>query len=204
MAFIPTPGAVRVDIKFDYGGQECHNVIWCGRDTEWTQTQREDLAEAIETWWSSSGKPGSTAGYTLQQITVTNQDADNAPSTTRVVSPAIPGTGGSAGMPGNVALCATLRTENRGRSYRGRFYWGGQDESKQLTANTATAAHIANIIAFLNNLNAAIAALGAIWVIVSKYHNKIARATGVKTPVTAISVNDVYDSQRRRLPGRGV
>ncbi len=201
--FIPTPGAVRVDIKFDYDGQEVHNVIWCHRDTEWTEEQRTALANAVKDWWSASGRGGSTSAMVLNQITVTNQDSDSAPSTVLVVSPTIAGTAGSAGLPANVALVGTLRTANRGRSYRGRFYWGGMDATKQLTSSTATAAFIANIVTFLNALRDAITALGAVWVVVSKFHNKVARVAGVATPITAVSVNNVFDSQRRRLPGRG-
>lgn len=204
MAFIPTPGAVRADMQFDYGGQQVHNVIWCSRDSAWTEAEREGLAAALSTWWSSSGKSEFTAGLALNQITVVNQDTDNAPSSVLVVSPAVPGTGGTGGLPGNVALCATLRTDLRGRSYRGRMYLGGQDASDQLTANTFTTTHVANLIAILNNLKDAISALGALWVVVSKFHNLIARSNGVKTPITAISIDNVADSQRRRLPGRGV
>lgn len=204
MAFIPAPNCTRTDIQFDFEGQQLHNVIWVQWPAPATQTQRENLNTAIRDWWSASGKGGSTAAMTLRQITTVNQDADNDPSSTLIVSPAIAGTAGSSGLPGNVALCATLRTANRGRSYRGRFYWGGLDSSKLLTADTFTTTHVANVVTFLNALRDAITALSAVWVIVSKFHLKLPRTTAVATPINAIAVDQVADSQRRRLPGRGV
>lgn len=204
MAFIPTPGAVRVDIQFVAAGQQLHNVIWCYRDVAWTEAQRQGLADAIEAWWGASAKQYFPSTTALSQITVVNQEASNSPATTSIVSPAVPGTSAGGALQNNVAACATLRTENRGRSFRGRMYLGQVSASSVVDAISMSAAWVANIVSMLTALKTAIEGVGALWVIVSKYANKLPRAAGLKTEITAISADQYYDSQRRRLGLRGV
>lgn len=204
MAFIPTPGAVRVDIQFTATGQQLHNVIWCYRDSAWTEAQRQALADAIAAWWGASAKQYFPTTTALTQVTVVNQEASNSPATTLVVSPAVPGTSAGGALQNNVSTCATLRTENRGRSFRGRMYLGQVSASSVVDAISMSAGWVANIVTMLSALKTAIEALGALWVVVSHYTNKIPRAAGLKTEITAISADQYYDSQRRRLGLRGV
>lgn len=204
MGFIPTVGAVRVDIQCIDAGQQIHNVIWATREAAWTDVERAALASAIETWWTTSIAPLLRGACLLTQITVVNQDTQNAPSTVRVVNPQISGTDSGADAPLHMACCATLRTELRGRNYRGRFYLGGIGGSKLLDQIKFTTTFVSNVITAMTALKTVIDGLGAIWVVVSHYLNKTARANGVKTPITAVSVDQYVDSQRRRLGLRGV
>lgn len=204
MAFIPTAGAVRVDIQYTQQGQQIHNVIWVTREANWTGAERTALNNAIVAWWNTSAKQYFDADIALQQVTSVNQESDNAPSTTTVVSPVVPGTIGTPPTATNAALCATLRTDNRGRSYRGRMYLGGLPSASLSSAILWGTTTIANILTALSALKTAIEALGAIWVVVSHYTNKAPRAQGLKTPITAIAADQYVDSQRRRLGLRGV
>lgn len=204
MAFIPTAGAVRVDIEFVLAQQQVHNIIWCSRDAAWTQAEREGLADAIKTWWDTGAKVAFSSQIALTRITVVNQDTANAPSSTLVVSPPIAGGGGAVSAPNNAACVATLRTDLRGRNYRGRMYFGGIPTGSITDSITLLLAFTTSLITQLGNLKTAIEALGAIWVVVSKFVNKLPRASGLKTPVSAITVDQYIDSQRRRLGGRGV
>lgn len=204
MTFIPTPGCVRTDIQFSLAGQQVHNIIWCSREANWTQAEREALNSAIEAWWTATARGTFSTQLALVQITTVNQEAANAPSSTLVVSPASPGTGGATVVPNNVAACATLRTDLRGRSYRGRMYLAAALDTARLNSIQWTTAYIAQIITILGALKTAIEALGAVWVVVSKFTNKVPRASGLKTPITAVSCDQYMDSQRRRLGLRGV
>lgn len=202
--FIPTAGAVRVDIQFIQGAQQIHNVIWCTREAAWTQAEREALADAIKTWWDTSAKTYFRGDFGLQMITVVNQDTQNAPSTQLVVSPVIYGGASGTSLPNHTAAVATLRTEFRGRSYRGRMYLGGIPASAINDTITFTTTFIANVLTALAALKTAIEALGAVWAVVSHFTNKLPRASGLKTPISAISMDSYIDSQRRRLGLRGV
>lgn len=204
MQFIPTAGAVRTDIQYSLAGQQVHNVIWCSRDAAWTQAQREALNDAIAAWWNVTAKTLRNQAMSLVQITTVNQDTQNAPSSTLVLAPPVPGVGLGTPLPNNAALCATLRTDLRGRSYRGRQYLAGYQTTAMADAVTWITMIIADAITALGALKTAIDALGAVWVVVSHFTNKVARAQGLKTPITAVSVDAYIDSQRRRLGLRGV
>ena len=204
MSFIPTPNCVRTSIIYDYAGQQVINTLWAQRDAPWTQAQRDDLNAAIQNWWSGTGKANFVAALSLRQVTTVNQDASNSPSSTLIVSPIIPGSAAGAGTANNVALCATLRTAARGRSYRGRMYFAAFPPTGVQDTITATTNMLASLATIINALNTAITALGAVWVVVSKWSNKVQRGAGLPTPVTAFSIDQYWDSQRRRLGLRGV
>jgi len=203
MSFVPTPGAVRVDIQYVMSGQQVHNIIWCSRDAAWTSTEREALASAISTWWTAQ-KSNFTSSMALSQITVVNQEANNSPSSTLIISPPEAGTGAGIPPSNGTALVATLRTDLRGRNYRGRMYIAGARTADMQDSLQTTTAHVAALLAALAALKTAIEGLGALWVVVSTWVNKVRRANGLKTPITAISMDTYWDSQRRRLAGRGV
>lgn len=203
MAFIPTPNTARVDMQFVYGGQQIHNVIMVQGASPFTQSDRDNLDTAIEGWWTSSAKSYFANSFGLAQITITNQDSDAAPSTVYFVNPIVYGTGGSGGVTNSTALCVSLRTNSRGRSYRGRMYLGGMLTSNLQDTVSFILGLLPSIITVLQALNTAIAGLSKVWVIVSKQHNLVTRVAGVATPITGFSVDQYIDSQRRRLALRG-
>lgn len=204
MTFIPTAGAVRVDIQYALAGQQVHNVIWCSRASDWTAEQREDLAEAIKDWWDVTMKAYFASAIALNTITVVNQESANAPSSVLVVSPPIAGTPTAGSLPNNASMCVTLRTALRGRNYRGRMYLAGNTNTQIDSSITFVLSTVTNILNGLIALKTAIEALGAVWVVVSKYLNHSPRAAGLKTPITALAADTYIDSQRRRLGLRGV
>lgn len=203
MTFVPTPGAVRTDMQFTMSGQQIHNVFWFARNESWTEEQREALNTALAAWWDTNKSYFSTS-MGLVQITTVNQESASAPSSTLVVSPIVYGTTSGGSMPNNVATCVTLRTDLRGRSYRGRTYLAGMPKATQLDEVLFTTQWIANAVIVLTALKDAIEALGAVWVVVSKVVLGLQRAAGLKTPITAIAADQYIDSQRRRLGLRGV
>ena len=204
MAFIPTIGAVRTDMQFTLAGQQVHNILWFSRNANWTQSEREALNTALAAWWSGGGNVGHVDDMSLTQITTVNQEAANAPSSTLIVSPPVAGTNSSAPLPNNAAACATLRTDLRGRSYRGRVYLSGIPGTYQQDPITFTTAFLTQMLSTLAALKTAIEALGAVWVVVSHWSNKAPRTAGLKTPITAVAMDQYIDSQRRRLGLRGV
>jgi hypothetical protein len=109
--------------------------------------------------------------------------------------------GGESGdvLPVSAALVLTLRTEKRGRSYRGRLYLAGFGEDHWEGANydgALTGALLTDFAAFETAVNAA----GWTWVVASYYNNGSARSAAIGTTVS----NYVFRSaqagtQRRRL-----
>jgi hypothetical protein len=115
-----------------------------------------------------------------------------------------PGSLGDPALPNNVTVAASLRSNLTGRSARGRWYWQGLTEP-QVTGNAIAAGVLTSIDAALTNLQSSIDGAGFAWVIVSFFTNNAPRVGGPVyfTVVDIVFVDDVVDSQRRRLPGRG-
>jgi len=205
MDFIPAAGVVKTAMQFSLAGQEAIWTFHFKRTTPWTQLEREALNDALAGWWTSAMKIYMNANIGLVSITTTNLDTQEAPSSVKIISPAEVGTLSSgAAASNNIAMCATLRTALRGRSYRGRLFLGGFGVAQLQDALTFTSSALAVIGAALASLKAAVEALGAVWVVLSKWHNGSARTTAVATPITAIAIDQYIDSQRRRLGMRGV
>jgi hypothetical protein len=118
-------------------------------------------------------------------------------------SSAIAGDLTGEGLPANVALCISFRTPARGRSYRGRNYVAGISEGDSLNSQVingigeALRAGYADIVNYISTTTAD-------HVVVSRFTSGQPRTVGVATQVTSyVLVDTVFDSQRRRLPGRG-
>ena len=118
------------------------------------------------------------------------------------------GTGGGESLPPEVALAATLRTAQAGRGFRGRVYLPGFATGALNTDGTATIGAIGAALAFVQHVQAAMAAsgltLGVAQPARAAYTSPktgaafAARAANI-IDVTSIVVRDgVFDSQRRR------
>lgn len=102
---------------------------------------------------------------------------------------------GSAGidsLPANVALVVTLRTANRGRSYRGRTYQTPFNENANDAGGTPSAPTVAGTATQWTNFLTSLAGSGLSLVVASYFH-------ALATDVTTCTVDSRWDSQRRRL-----
>lgn len=117
-----------------------------------------------------------------------------------VVGDYIGGTGDGAGgpLPIGDACVLTLRTDKRGRSYRGRVFISGLAEADCLDSKVSPAA-IADIEAWGNALKAEVLTHGWEWCVASAQLDGVERPVGVLTPIESVEVrNDTFASQRRR------
>lgn len=97
-----------------------------------------------------------------------------------------------------VALCATLRTSLRGRSYRGRFYFAGLTDG-QLQDNMWSQNACDDVVALLTAIKNGAAGVGWTMAVLSRYHNHVKLTTAAAQPVTSIEVRSrIAASQRRR------
>jgi len=95
-------------------------------------------------------------------------------------------------LPAQNALVATLRTANRGRSYRGRVYESAHNEGDNQGVGAPSALLVAGVATQWNALLTALVGSG-VSLVVASYHLVLA------TNVTAVSVDGRWDTQRRRL-----
>jgi hypothetical protein len=129
-----------------------------------------------------------TTAASIQQIRYTPLDGSSA---TTVLGHVIPGTTVGDSLPGGVALVVTLRTGLRGRSFRGRVYQAPFNEGVNTAGGVPGAASVTAVLVQWQQHLTALLATG-VSLVVASY--KLA----VATDVASISVDGVWDSQRRR------
>lgn len=203
MPFIPVENTAMVEIRGTIALQKVENTLYFEKSSAFGTADLEALGDAIIDWWTTNLSGVVSSQYQLREVYVTDLTTDTSAAVTRVPDPDVFGTVGGEIMPLNVSWALSFRTAFRGRSFRGRNYFCGfvTDQISSNTVNNDTVIAIKN--AYLA-LFATATDAGVTWVIASRFHNKAPRTAGVTAPVIAIvAVDNVVDSQRRRLPGRG-
>ena len=203
MAFIPTPNVVKVDLTYNWNGQICQNVLHYDAGEAIIGDDLAPLAAALVAKMTGSYWTIVSDQCSLYEMTLTLQDSvSSAALVTSVGLPKV-GTNASPSMPNNVSLCITKRTAKRGRSYRGRLYHVGLCENS-VTGNNVATAHATIIKDYWATwLSVSFAPKNANMVVLSYQNNGLPRLEGEPTWIQGFTTDEVVDSQRRRLPGRG-
>lgn len=204
MAFIPTPNGVKVVLHMTWNSQQVKNTLWFHKSVlaPYTAAERATLITDLTTWWNNHQKTSISSAVALNAIEVINQDSQSSPSTLTVFTPPIAGTGGAA-VPLNVSLTASLRTSLRGRNFRGRIFMPGLQTGNLVDQGTYSVAGASGIATTVGKLLDPLVITNSILAVASHFFNKAPRAQGVMNDVTAIVVETLLDSMRRRLIGRG-
>lgn len=202
MAFIPAANTVRVVIEGLLDGQEIANVFHVDVGASVTTGDMNDIIDEFETWLTAELLPNLSDDYEVTAITARDLTTVTGALIERPQDPFLAGGQAAGSLPNNVALCATWFTAQAGRSYRGRTYIPAVDETNvtlSRIASVTAAAFATAMIELVNQLTVA----GYTLVVASFFSNLVPRVAAVLTPIIAVGVNTVMDSQRRRLPGRG-
>ena len=210
MPFVPVPDSVEVEMRMLLDAQHIENTLYFNQVGGWTIADMTALANALLIWWTTQYSDQASVQLSLNEIKVTDLSSATA-STVTVPAPTPHPVGSDAfqALPNNCTVCVSIRTNLRGRSFRGRNYYAGISENV-VDQNTVQAAALAVILAAYNGLFTVASTLGVDWVVVSRFSGvdaagkPIPRTTGISTLVASVAIVDpVIDSQRRRLPGRG-
>jgi len=204
MAFVPVADTVLAELRFDYFGQKIENTLYFRKIGGSSVAQAIGLMNDLEVWWTSLLSVYLSGDISLRELNVTDLSSASGYSVSQAAPTPNP-TGGiaAAGLPGNVALCVSFRTPNRGRSFRGRNYVAGLAETS-VTGNTLDATRVAGILGSYQGIPSSIVSSAWDWVVVSRFTGGAPRVAGLATDVTSVVVvDDFVDSQRRRLTGRG-
>lgn len=201
--YVPAPDTLQANVRFTTAGQLWENVFHFrygtlgfsdGCDTAYTA--------ALEPWWLIL-RDALSVGTAHREVYFVDLAAQNGFTNTYGAFQTPQGVVNTSPAPNNVASCVTLRTDLRGRAYRGRSYVGGialgSIDNQNLT--TLAAGYILQAYEALRDGGQA---NNVPLVIVSRQLNGVPRTVAAVTPVTDVVLRDtVLDSQRRRLPGRG-
>lgn len=197
MAFVPVPHGARAVLNFALGSQAFSNVLHFtkpGFDTD----DMDQLADLLDAKILSDFIPILSNDCTYVNVTVYDvrtidgqvvTNSDNAGN----------GTDANDVLPLNAALCVTLRTNDRGRSARGRMYLSGLSK-----INTYNGAFLASVISAAEDYVTAIrtnaAAAGWTLVIASFQEDGVLLEIANTRAVTSHLVRSgEATSQRRRV-----
>lgn len=205
MAFIPVPTVASVRLVGRIDGQTTNNTLYfASENPPITLDQLQALADAIGNWYTTTVLTFLSNSYTFEIAYARDLTTQAGFQTYNNVGGGGGGIGG-AFAPNNVAPVVTFRSAIAGRSGRGRNY---------VPAVPMTAIDGNRLESFwMTDIQAAYASIlpdgslkpeGWTWVVVSRYEGGAPRPAGVASAVIQCGfTDDVVDSQRRRLPGRG-
>jgi hypothetical protein len=204
MPFVPAPNIVKLEIRATKAGQKIENRLHINCFHTPTMADFSAIHSIVVTSVTSAWLPQLPGDVTLVSNFFQSLQEENG---IQLEAPYSAGTiGTQAGQPGpnQNTICVSLRSGAAGRSARGRLYWLGLSE-EQYTGNLIDASDLTAIVGAVDNLRAQLIAGGYHIMIVSYIHNGVPRPGG---PVyfdvlSVLAVDNVIDSQRRRMPGHG-
>ena len=146
-------------------------------------------------WWLNSYRLAVPNNIVGQDITVTKLDPSDPLQNTTFI--AAPGTGGATAYPADVTAAVSWRTGLAGRKYRGRFYdfsivQGNANQNDTMVGTLISA--LTAVGQYLLNHYTSAALKGVV------FH----RPTDTYTDISTVIVDQLVDSMRNRLAGRGI
>jgi hypothetical protein len=167
----------------------------------YSQADIDDLADAVDDWFSGDILP-----FLSIDATYVNTHVRGLASSIDLEADNNDGTGvggeGAEPQPNNVSWVVSFRTGQTGRSARGRMYmWGTALSWYQANEDLVIGATADSIIAAVDNLPAAVAAVGWEHVILSRFSSGVQRTpNALVIPVTQYLYTDLrVDTRRSRL-----
>ena len=205
MAFIPVANVVQVQLFGREDGQTTVNDLYFILGVGGiTPVNMGALLDAVCAWYAGSIAPRLSSAWSFERGHAQDLSAPNSISLDNALHTAVGGVGG-APAPNNVSFAISFRTRFSGRSFRGRNYLPGIPLF-DITGNTMNVEPIGQFLAAYEELlpGGGVLPAGWAWVVVSRFTAGAPRAAGLATNVEAVIATDnVLDSERRRLPGRG-
>ena len=214
MPFIPAPaGTYRSVFQQNLQGQEIINVLHVETDGGvLTLADMQDLVDSLALLWSTTVSDNVSDELTLEQVILTDVEVANG---RQVASSNTPFSGqevGFAAAPNTLAMLASFRTAQSGRSHRGRWYQAGMRQSVIDTDSNLWLAAAVNefgidMTAFIDGVNLLTPGLATVQAVVTSYYSgvdvngdPIPRVLAVNTPITSVTARQVIAVQRRRRP----
>jgi len=205
MSFVAEPNIIQMEWRYTIAGQKCENRVNIDFLSEPNLSNLTSFATGAWNWWENTYSAWISDQVNLREVVATQMGIQNgvqytyAPDTTTV--------GQITGecLPNETSFCVSLRSGVRGRSARGRWFVAGIPNAGRADTNNLNSTYAEGYRSSLQTYIDAIAANDVFVSIVSLRNNNAPRVGGpVYFIVTsAVIVDTVLDSQRRRKPGVG-
>ena len=203
MPFVPTPNVFTVEMRYIWNNEQCENVLAFEGASAPGPDDAQGLMEDLVNSWSVNASPAVVGTCALVELYAVDQSAQDGWTSSFPLLPIVPGNYNGPSMPNNVTLARSFKSNSRGRSARGRNYPPGMPEGLA-DGNIVSATWMNAWGSFYLSIPGIAADNGCLWVVLSRTANKQPRQQGVTFPIITSSFTDnIVDSQRRRLPGRG-
>jgi len=192
------PSTARVVLTVTRDSRKFLNVLHMARSdgNELSASDLLSMANVVADWWQNSYRQTCNPSVVGESVVATKNDPTDPLQQTVYING--PGTlSGGGNDPANVTAAISWRTGLAGRKYRGRFFHfspNGLGINSNDTFQGSTLLSFTNVGSYL--LSHALTA--ALRVII--FH----RATNTYTPSLETIVDQLVDSQHRRLAARGI
>lgn len=203
MPFVPTPNGIRVGVVYNQDGEATQNTMWY-RDTTSGLIDLNTVAATFFAQWAGNVMPLLHADTSLVFCIAQDMSSVSGANGSYFPPTVVPGSLGGVAEANNVAFVVTIHTALRGRSYRGRIYIPGISAGILASPNRVQDSWMSDIGNAVQTAYFTNAPTGLQPVVASFRNGGVARPAGVLTDVTfCFPTDNILDSMRRRLPGRG-
>ena len=172
------------------------NTFHVSKTGGWTLADMATLATDVQTWISAQYKGLVPNVISWYLISVRLYNPANPLAFDLSISPPIVGTNAGTAEAANVTATLSLRTGLAGRRYRGRLYVAALSETLIAATDLLSSGYVVQAgtvtQALLTAMNVGARALAIFHKLSNTYTN-----------VNGYAIENIVDSQRRRLPARG-
>lgn len=197
------PNVVKAALVFQRDTRQLVNTLHFAHVGGWDLARMTTLAGDLKTWWNTIYRTAVPAAVALTQVQVRLLDPSNPLAVDFPVAPSIPGTRAGTSEAANVSLSLSERTGLAGRAHRGRIFMPSVSEIDVSVTDQATSVLVGLAANAIANLIFGFTTTSAFPCVFHRPGLLPRPLDNLYDLVTSYVVEDLIDSQRRRLPGRG-
>jgi len=198
------PNVAQVDMLHSWDNQTVENSLYFFSTIAPDNSDLQELSDNLLLHWQTTMLPLMSSQVALIAVEATLLIP--VPALVAVSPATLPNLGGDSNpaTPNSTTIAISFRTGLSGRSYRGRNYWLGLTEPNVVN-NSVSSTLLQDVAdAYAGMIGANTIASNWTWGVYSRRVDNTNRETGLFTDITGVIItDDIVDSQRRRLPGRG-
>jgi len=190
------PNVAKIAMVFGRDTRTFVNVFHVFKTGGWDMTSLTTVSNLFRDWWINTYRPNSSSAVSLRRIEARVYNPALPLALDTDVSPPSPGIIGTAPDTGATTLTMSWRSNLAGRKHRGRNYVVGLAEGEVNTDDTLASPRVTGIASAAGTLLSQLIAAGLQMVIFHRVDNTV-------TNVLTVIIENLIDSQRRRLANRG-
>jgi hypothetical protein len=203
MAFQSIPDAAKAAVIGTMAGQLVVTTFNAKKAGGYSLPDLQALADAVATAWSGGVLPFLGAHYTFNRVEAQGLEFENDQEAFSAIGTGVGGNT-AAPSPNNACFAVKRRSASTGRGARGRVYLPGLTTTIAPDGVDVDSNWAALMEDGLNAVNAAIAAVDWVEVVIHRVSAGVPLVPAVLfTVVEYVAVDLAIDSMRRRLKGRG-